>query len=67
MSRMNISADLEQEFKQFTDTKIIGSMKSLKPNDTVAVLDSTLECGGLRGKAIRHVPIIKPFDQKQPK
>jgi CBS domain-containing protein len=64
--RMNINAPLDEEFKQFTDTKVIGSMKSLQPTDLVAVLDATMKRGGLGGKPIRHVPIIEPEDPKQP-
>ena len=64
--RMNISSTLDKLFDQFNEIDFIGAMKSLQPSDRVGVLDVTMRRGGLGGKPIRHVPIIKPFDQKQP-
>jgi len=64
---MNIAGLLESEFEQFRNTAIIQSMKSLKPSDKVAILDTVMRRGGLGGRPIRHIPIIEPVDPKDPK
>ena len=66
MERMNICGRLEDEFYQLKDAKIIASMKSRKPSDMVALLQITMNRGGIGGTPIRYVPIIESKTQDEP-